>query len=102
MEARTEKIMSVDELLDFMKSEGLVIGKREELERESLKREYMRKKVLCLREIAEAKIWGISSKTGVKAIADKEIQQHEITKRKNAHYIVRSAVERVAKNRGVM
>lgn len=102
MEVRTEKMMRVDDLLEFMRSEGLVFAKREDLERESLQRKYLRKKSLSFKEIADARIWGIPSKTGVKAIADREIMEHEIFKRKNAHYIVRSAVERIAKNRGVI
>jgi hypothetical protein len=97
-----EGLVNIPELVSYMKKEGLVWAKETDLKPLKLKERYMRKKSLTYKEIADAHLWGDIGKKAVEAIAKKELQPHEKFKAGIAFKIHRSAVERIAKNRGTL
>ncbi len=97
-----EGYVSIPELIEYMKREGLVFAKETDLGHLKLREQYLRRKYLKYKEIADAKLWGDLSKKGVEAIAKRMLEPHEIFMKGQSYYIHISAVERIAKNKGIL
>tara|TARA_Y100001963_G_C6693368_1_gene405750 strand:- start:656 stop:949 length:294 start_codon:yes stop_codon:yes gene_type:complete len=94
-------IVNIPDLLDYMKKEGLVLVKEKDIIPSRLQERYLRKKSLTFKEISDANIWGEIGKSRVEAIAQ-DLLPHEKFKSGNKWKVHRSAVERIAKNRGTL
>ena len=97
-----EGLVKISDLVDYMKREGLVWAKESELLPVKLKERYLRKKSLTYKQIADARLWGVESKSRVEAIAKSKVLDHEKFKEGNAYKIRISAVRRIGENRGTL
>ena len=97
-----EGYVSIPELIEYMKREGLVFAREADIKPINLQQKYLRKKSLTFREIADANLWGDIGKSRVEAIAKEELIPHEKFKDRNRWKVHRAAVERIGKNRGII
>lgn len=94
-----EKTMSAKEILDFMRSQGYVWVREDELKTVKLKERIKRKSWITQKEIADSKIWGVD-KGAVKVIVKNEVNPEYIDADKPPFKVHKSEVERIALNRG--
>lgn len=97
-----QALISMPELIDHLKKEGLVLVKESEYIKESLKERYLKKKSLTYKDISDAGIWGDIGKKAVEVIAKKSLEDHEKFLKGNVFRIHISAVVRIGKNRGTI
>jgi len=110
-----EGLIKIPDLVDFLKSEGLVLVNREEAEnlaiyqeskKEGLRRKLLRKKTLRLSEIAEAGFFGVGTKKGVQHIVKNHLSEAEYFKSGSGVrapiLVLTSAVVRISKLKGVL
>ena len=86
--------------MKHLEENDLVLARRSDVKTNQLRSLYLRKKFLTYKEIADAKFWGEIGKNAVKAIAKKQVLDHEINRSGHAYKISRHAAERIGKNRG--
>ena len=99
-----EGLIDAQEFLQYfmkhLEDNNLVLARRSEVKTSQLRSLYLRKRFLTYKEIADAKFWGEIGKNAVRAIAKKQVLDHEINKSGHAFKISIHAAERVGKNRG--
>ena len=89
-----EKVVKI--VMDQLDQQGLI-------NRQSvLKDKILKKKWITYKEIADANIWDVKSKSGVERVVKTEIDPDCIDNSKHPFRIHRSEVERIAKNRGTL
>lgn len=92
---------------EYLRRNDFVIVPRAKAEAEKLKEQYLRKRSLTYKQIADSNMWGEIGKGAVKSRVDRylkcgDILPHEIDKSSPPFKIRRQAFERIGKNLGTI